>query len=309
MTVLRESKLYDSFFFKVSLALNSYILFELFKFNMGNSFSVKDEGGQKFYPIPDNFKSLEDLTEALQNEGLEQSKIILGIDFSQKNMQSLSSNESLHNITENEANIYEEVITLLGKTLSGFNEDGKLPVYGFGDKKTEDKAVFPFVKDDEQLSGYDAVVQRYRQVAPHVQLYGPLSFAPLLIHATQIVKQSKLLYHILIIIASGSFDPLLIEENKKALVHSSKYPLSIVFIGVGDGPWHGVEYFDNKVSHRVFDNFQFVDFNRLKKERDRQGWTTHQFEEEFALRVLMEIPEQFKLIQAHHLMNPEMQDV
>eukprot|EP01024_Parvocaulis_polyphysoides_P059838 TRINITY_DN6488_c0_g2_i3.p1 TRINITY_DN6488_c0_g2~~TRINITY_DN6488_c0_g2_i3.p1 ORF type:complete len:144 (+),score=17.79 TRINITY_DN6488_c0_g2_i3:166-597(+) len=127
---------------------------------MGNIVSSEEDGGRKFYPIPDNFKNLEDLTQALQDQNLEQTKLILGIDFSQKNMQSLSSNESLHNIKEGQLNPYEEVISLLGDTLQGFNEDGLLPVYGFGDKNTEDKTVFPFTKDDEELQGYDAVIQR-----------------------------------------------------------------------------------------------------------------------------------------------------
>lgn len=37
---------------------------------------------------------------------------------------------------------------------------------------------------------------------------------------------------------------------------SSNYALSIVLIGVGDGPWEAMYYFDDNIKQRNFDNFQ-----------------------------------------------------
>ena len=48
------------------------------------------------------------------------------------------------------------------------------------------------------------------------------------------------------------------DPTLEALVDASNFPLSIVMIGVGDGPWGLMEDCDDLLPSRKFDNFQVI---------------------------------------------------
>lgn len=83
-----------------------------------------------------------------------------------------------------------------------------------------------------------------------------------------------------------------IEEQRTidAIVQASNYPMSIVLVGVGDGPWDMMREFDDNIPHRSFDNFQFVNFTDIMSKNVDQS----RKESEFALAALMEIPLQYR---------------
>jgi E3 ubiquitin-protein ligase RGLG len=93
-------------------------------------------------------------------------------------------------------------------------------------------------------------------------------------------------------VADGQMSPQEV-ATVNAIVNASSYPLSIVLVGVGDGPWDMMKQFDDNLPARSFDNFQFVNFTQLMS----RSLPVSQKEASFALAALMEIPEQYKAIQ------------
>ncbi|KAL3813835.1 hypothetical protein ACJIZ3_015103 [Penstemon smallii] len=257
---------------------------------------------RRFSMIADNYNSLEEVTEALARGGLESSNLIVGIDFTKSNEwtgKRSYNGRSLHHIGSG-LNPYEQAISIIGKTLAAFDEDNLIPCYGFGDASTHDQDVFSFYPDYRYCNGFEEVLSRYREIVPHLKLAGPTSFAPIIEMAMTVVEQSGGQYHVLVIIADGqvtrSVDTehgqLSPQEQKtvQAIVEASKFPLSIVLVGVGDGPWDTMKEFDDNIPAREFDNFQFVNFTEIMSKNVHQS----RKETEFALSALMEIPTQYK---------------
>uniref|UniRef100_A0A0E0JTX5 RING-type domain-containing protein n=1 Tax=Oryza punctata TaxID=4537 RepID=A0A0E0JTX5_ORYPU len=260
------------------------------------------KGQPKF--IPDNYSSVDEVTAALREAGLESSNLILGIDFTKSNEWSgrySFGRKSLHAISAT-PNPYEQAISIIGRTLSPFDDDNLIPCFGFGDASTHDQSVFSFYQDSRSCCGFEEVLERYRQIVPHLNLSGPTSFAPLIYAAISVVENSNWQYHVLVIIADGQVTTSNTKDGKlspqeqatiQAIVDASYYPLSIVMVGVGDGPWDAMQHFDDCIPDRAFDNFQFVNFTEImstSKDMPKK-------EAAFALAALMEIPSQYKATQ------------
>ncbi|MQL82064.1 hypothetical protein Taro_014544 [Colocasia esculenta] len=264
----------------------------------------KGHAGASF--IPDNFSSLDQVISALREYGLESSNLILGIDFTKSNEwtgKHSFNRRSLHAIGSI-PNPYEQAISIIGRTLSPFDEDNLIPCFGFGDASTHDQHVFSFFSDHRSCRGFEEVLARYREIVPLFRLSGPTSFAPLIYASIDVVERSNWQYHVLVIIADGqvtrssdtphgSLSP---QERATidAIVAASYYPLSIIMVGVGDGPWDVMQQFDDYIPQRSFDNFQFVNFTKIMS----TNMEIQKKEAAFALAALMEIPFQYRATQS-----------
>ncbi|TKY68545.1 E3 ubiquitin-protein ligase RGLG2 [Spatholobus suberectus] len=259
---------------------------------------------EKYALIPDKFATLEQVTTALRSEGLESSNLVLGIDFTKSNEWTgriSFNNRSLHAIG-NTPNPYEKAISIIGKTLAPFDDDNMIPCFGFGDATTHDNEVFSFHDDHSSCHGFEEVLACYQKIVPNLRLSGPTSYAPVIEAAIDIVEKSHGQFHVLVIVADGQVTTnaasddgeLSPQEAKtiKAIVDASSYPLSIILVGVGDGPWDDMKKFDDKIPARDFDNFQFVNFTDIMSKKSSPS----EKEAAFALAALMEIPFQYKAV-------------
>ncbi|CAM9614810.1 unnamed protein product [Phaeothamnion confervicola] len=259
--------------------------------------------------ILDEFSSFEAVQDALREKGLESSNLIIGVDFTKSNEwtgKRSFDGRCMHDVAGPGETPYEQVLRAVSQTLEPFDDDHQIPCYGFGDVRTGDHSVFSFQPDDAACYGLAQVVRRYRDVASLAALSGPTSFAPLIDRALEIVVSSRNSYHILVIVADGQVSSFVegvacvtdSGATSEAIVRASSYPLSIVAVGVGDGPWDEMVAFDDELPDRIFDNFQFVEFNRVQAEYGGGGGVGPAL----AMHCLMECPEQFLAIRRLRLL-------
>lgn len=273
---------------------------------MGACQSASPRLPSAFRLIPDRYSSYEEVTAALRQAGLERSQLVVGVDFTGSNEWSGKrsfAGRSLHDVSDPASpNPYHQALTIVSKALWDFDDDHMIPAYGFGDAHTGGQAIFSFQEGDRPCKGLTGCLQRYQEIAQAARLWGPTSFAPLIRQAIRLVRETNE-YHILVIIADGQVSQSEVKATTAAIVEASNYALSIVMVGVGDGPWDLMDRFDDLLPQRRFDNFQFVDFaavfSKYPKEKRELAFATH---------ALMEVPEQYRAVRRLGLLGGQRPD-
>ncbi|KAG1688869.1 hypothetical protein DVH05_026873 [Phytophthora capsici] len=247
---------------------------------------------EAFQPIPDSYSSIEEVQKALRQVGLQSSDLIIAVDFTQANLlkgEQTFGGRSLHYVdtTGRVQNPYQTVISAITRVFELFDDDNSIPAFGYGGypERPYEERLFPFVEG--QGCELDDVLQRYFAIASTMELNSSASFVPVIHEAIKTAKKTRR-YHILIIISNGHIDDPAVA--RRAIVEASEYPISIVLVGVGDGPWTMMREFDDQLPERRFDNFQFVNYNTIPR------GNLNNPDGGFAMQALMEIPEQYNQI-------------
>ncbi|ETW06113.1 hypothetical protein, variant [Aphanomyces invadans] len=272
---------------------------------MGNARSTGRE--RRKAPIQDNYTSLDDLMKDIRKLNVS-ANLILGYDFSQSNMHG----SSLHDVYDHHPNQYQLATNHIEFATRNIINKNNITAYGFGDVTTGDRNVFEFVSQNRHQTTIpgqtlDTIMARYAALAPHVRLGELSSYAPIILQAVETVIANNFTYHILVIIATGQVTSpheqahghfsKQEQDTINAIQYASTFPLSIVVVGVGGGPWDSMHYFDDGMTDKHFDNVQFVEFDKVTRGVD----DVTKRRETFALHLLMELPKQYKIIQKENL--------
>ncbi|KAJ4976122.1 hypothetical protein NE237_001228 [Protea cynaroides] len=241
--------------------------------------------------LPEN---KEQVSTILRESGLEASNLIIGIDFSgsnRRNGQHSFNYRSLHDLNGS-PNPYQQAMDIIGNTLAPFIKDNKYHCYGFGDATTKGDYVFSFHNDLTPCQSFVEVLTCYKKIAQKVYLDGPTCFAPMVEAAIDIVENNGGQHHVLVIIADDSIRQ---SVEIDSIATASEYALSVVYVGVGDGPWDEMKGLADKFQGRKFDNFQFVNFYDIMKRYEKPS----EKEVAFSLVSTMKIPMQYKASKEH----------
>lgn len=272
--------------------------------NLVESILVEGDAKHEFCN-PDTIFDSRNFKQSFRDAGVESCSLIVGIDFTRSNIsqgESTFHGASLHALdSEHGPNPYERALDTISKALEDFDDDGMVPAYLFGDVETKHLSIKPLLRQREVVP-HKELVNAYRSAAAKPLFSGPTSFAPLIDKAVEIVQGNGNAFHILLILADGGVDETMgcLESTRKAIVSASRVPLSIVMIGVGDGPWDVMRAFDDELPERTFDNFQFVPFAKFHEVLGEAGGPGHQSlaEAAFLVCAFQEVPEQYKALKA-----------
>uniref|UniRef100_A0A3B1KK76 Copine-3 n=1 Tax=Astyanax mexicanus TaxID=7994 RepID=A0A3B1KK76_ASTMX len=175
----------------------------------------------------------------------------VGIDFTGSNGDPRSP-ESLHYLSPDGTNQYLNAIWSVGQVIKDYDTDKLFPAFGFGaqvppDFKVSHEFALNFNPNSPFCQGIEGIVQAYRAALPQVRLYGPTNFSPIINHVARIAagaaqQSNAAQYFVLLIITDGEITDL--DQTKQAIVNSSKLPMSIIIVGVGEADFKAMEVLD-----------------------------------------------------------------
>ena len=237
-----------------------------------------------------------------------QINLTIGIDFTGSNGNPFNEN-SLHYLAPGRLNNYESAIRSCGDILAVYDADQLFPVYGYG---AESEGLSAYLhcfalngnQNNPEVNSIDNILKLYREKVPKLRFSGPTYFAPLINTLNNTVKdelsQGKTMnYNILMILTDGQIGDM--RETIDALVEASFLPISVIIVGIGNGPFGNMDILDA-------DENPLFDKNQRKADRDLVQFVP--FEDfkndgvKLAEQVLEEVPRQVVEYYDHQKISP-----
>ena len=234
--------------------------------------------------------------------------LTIGIDFTGSNGSPTYSN-SLHYLAQGSLNNYERAIRSCGDILAVYDADQLFPVYGYGavyNGSSQNLHCFALNgnQNNPDIKTIDNILKVYRETVPKLSFSGPTFFAPLINNLNNNVKEDlrngkKMNYNILMILTDGQIGDM--RETIDALVEASYLPISVIIVGIGNGPFGNMDIldadenplFDRNGRKADRDLVQFVPFDNFKNDGDK-----------LAEQVLEEVPRQVVEYYDHKKISP-----
>jgi hypothetical protein len=164
----------------------------------------------------------------------------VAIDFTASNGE-LHEPTSLHKqYTDGRMNDYEQAIHSVGSILEPYAFDRKFALFGFGGiprfagSNTVSHCFNLSATPDPVVQGFSTMFQLYKNAVVGTGLSGPTYFSKVLQIVLDYMKSNIQLqmYHILLILTDGAIHDM--KETKDLIVECSKYPLSVIIVGIGN---------------------------------------------------------------------------
>ncbi|GKT31631.1 Copine like protein [Aduncisulcus paluster] len=218
------------------------------------------------------------------------------------------TNPSLHQAKKGIA-LYETAMQYVSKVLCPYDADGVFQLYGFGASSKE--GVHSHCIKMDEARDLDGICDSYQKVTsdPNFVFGSSAKFVEVIRAVGEQSKKNHILntrsksqvisslkrgkagrkYEILVILTGGACDDM--KETIDALVEYSSFPMAVVIVGLGKGPFKKMEMLDadkaggltsSRGVKAAIDNVQFVPFGKFMKVLGK-----------LPAEILAEVPDQF----------------
>lgn len=172
-------------------------------------------------------------------------------------------------------NVYEKVLTSVGKILAPYSHYKTHALYGFSaippSQEKVSQCFYLNGTEDPTCEGFEQMREVYREKLSEIQLGAPTAFGPIFYALRDYCKTCLQfpIYNVLLVITNGDVEDM--KRAKDEIVQLSKLPCSIIIVGVGDGNFSSMKELDADIKP-IFDNsgikanrdlIQFVEFNNF----------------------------------------------